>query len=1013
MPPRTPSSFWQRCRLWFRRVRLAVWLLAFVIVCAGLYGTQIGLPGFLKRPLLEVLRERGLELEYTRLRWHWYRGIVAENVRFSGAATADGPGFSARDAELDLDLRALLRGRMQVDGLVLHGGRLAWGIGETNAPSRMLCVEDIHARLRLLPGDEWALEDFRARFMDAQLALSGTITNASAIRDWKFLSAPPDADPSAPPTARPASATARDRLRQFADLMEQMSFPTPPELRATLTGDARDLQSFALRLTFSAPDAETPWGRVRGGLLNVRLFAADATGVSRAELRLETASAHTPWADATRLALELKLDSVPGRTNLVAGDLTVQTAAVQTSWASATNARASAQWIHSLTNPIPLSGHGMVRAASVATRWAGGGNARLDLTLAAATAPPAADPAWGWWTNLLPYQLTWAMEADDIESEKLVAARIACAGSWLAPTLAVSNLHAALHQGELTLDARLDVPTRNARFTVASTFDVHAFDTLLTEKTRRWLGRFSWATPPHVQGRGALILPAWTNANPDWRGEVRPTLRLAGEFAVTNGAYLGLHADWARSRVTYTNLLWHLPDLEVGRPDGQLRLEHQAHDGTRDYFWRLHSTLDPRAVRPLVATNGQRGFDYFTFTTPPVLEGEMWGRFHAYDQAGGRGRVVLSNFTFKGEPITACLTELAYTNGELKFFEPRLWRGTQHLAAAGVTVDFNRQRVHFTNALSTDVPEVVARAIGPKTARSLEPYHFAQPPTVRLDGTVPLRGHTGADLRVTVSGGPFSWWKFNVPQISGTVLWRDQIVALTNVTAAFYGGQAGGWGVFDAAADPGTDFQFDVTAEDVNLRALMSALTRPNNRLEGTVRASLAVTSANSADWRSWNGYGHVRLRDGWIWEIPIFGVLSGPLDNLAPGLGNSRVTEGSAGFVITNGVIFSDDLEMRAPTMRLQYTGTVDLQGRVDATVQAELFRDTWLVGRIVSLALWPVSKMFEFEVTGTLSQPKAEPLHIPKLLLAPLRPFRTLRELFPHDTSTRPNAPLQPDTP
>jgi hypothetical protein len=116
---------------------------------------------------------------------------------------------------------------------------------------------------------------------------------------------------------------------------------------------------------------------------------------------------------------------------------------------------------------------------------------------------------------------------------------------------------------------------------------------------------------------------------------------------------------------------------------------------------------------------------------------------------------------------------------------------------------------------------------------------------------------------------------------------------------------------------------------------------------------------------------------------------------------------------VITNGVIFSDDLEMRAPTMRLQYTGSVDLQGRVDATVQAELFRDTWLVGRIVSLALWPVSKMFEFEVTGTLSQPKAEPLHIPKLLLAPLRPFRTLRELFPEDASTRPNAPPQPDTP
>lgn len=1010
MPPHAPRSFWQRCRLWFRRVRITVWLLVLVVVCAGLYVTQIGLPGFLKHPLLEVLHERGVEMEYTRLRWHWFRGIVAENVRFRGASLTNGSDFSAREVELDVNLRALLRGEAQVDGVVLHRGQIAWAIADTHASPRTLHVEDIHARLRLLPADEWALDDFRARFLNAHLALSGTITNASAIRDWPGLSTPPSA---ASPAQRP-SATVRDRARHFADLMEQMSFTTAPELRVFLTGDARDLQSFAMRLTLSAPEAATPWGQLQGGLMNVRLFAADTSAVSRAELRLEAASTRTPWADASRVAVDLKLNAVPGGEYLVAGDLALQAATLQTRHVSATNAQASASWIHSLTNPIPVSGRGEARAASVVTPWARSRNARLDVNFAATAAPPAPDPAWGWWTNLLAYQLAWAADAEDIESEKLVAARIDCAGSWQAPTLAVSNLHAALHQGELRLAARLDVPTREACFDVVSTFDVRAFDSLLTEKTRRWLGRFSWATPPHVRGRGAVMLPAWTNAQPDWRGEVRPTLRLAGEFAVTNGAYLGLQADWACSHVTYTNLLWHLPDLEVSRSDGRLRLEHRAHDGTRDYYWRIHSTLNPQAVRPLFSTNDQRGFDYFTFTTVPVVEGEVWGRFHAYDQMGGRGSVVASNFTFKGEPVAACVTELAYTNLELRFFEPRIWRGTQHLAAAGVTVDFNTRRVHFTNAFSTDVAEVVARAIGPKTARSLQPYHFAQPPTVRLEGTVPLRGSVGADLRAEIAGGPFSWWKFDVPQIRGTLLWHDQIVILTNVTAAFYGGQAHGWGVFDTAAEPGTDFQFDVVADEVNLRSLMAdLLTRPDSRLEGDVRVALTVTAANSDDWQSWNGYGRARLRDGWIWEIPIFGVLSGPLDSLAPGLGNSRVTEGAAKFVITNGVIFSDDLEMRAPTMRLQYTGTVDLEGRVNASVQAKLFRDTWVVGRIISLALWPVSKILEYRVSGTLNQPKADPLYIPKLLLAPLRPFRTLRDLFSDEDVTQPSVPREPAEP
>jgi hypothetical protein len=83
-----------------------------------------------------------------------------------------------------------------------------------------------------------------------------------------------------------------------------------------------------------------------------------------------------------------------------------------------------------------------------------------------------------------------------------------------------------------------------------------------------------------------------------------------------------------------------------------------------------------------------------------------------------------------------------------------------------------------------------------------------------------------------------------------------------------------------------------------------------------------------------------------------------------------------------------------------------VDLLGNVNATVQAELLRDTWLVGRLVSLALWPVTKVLEFKVTGTLSEPKAEPLYIPKLLTAPLRPWQTFRELF----SERPNGTNAP---
>jgi hypothetical protein len=39
----------------------------------------------------------------------------------------------------------------------------------------------------------------------------------------------------------------------------------------------------------------------------------------------------------------------------------------------------------------------------------------------------------------------------------------------------------------------------------------------------------------------------------------------------------------------------------------------------------------------------------------------------------------------------------------------------------------------------------------------------------------------------------------------------------------------------------------------------------------------------------------------------------------------------------------------------------------------------------------------LFEYQVTGTLKNPKSEPVYVPKLLLLPLHPIRTLEEILP----------------
>jgi hypothetical protein len=80
-----------------------------------------------------------------------------------------------------------------------------------------------------------------------------------------------------------------------------------------------------------------------------------------------------------------------------------------------------------------------------------------------------------------------------------------------------------------------------------------------------------------------------------------------------------------------------------------------------------------------------------------------------------------------------------------------------------------------------------------------------------------------------------------------------------------------------------------------------------------------------------------------------------------------------------------------------------VDLEQRVDARVTAQLLKTMPVLGSLVSTLLWPVSKIFECRVTGTLGQPKPTPIYVPKLLLVPLHPIRSMEEMFtPAATST-----------
>jgi len=252
-----------------------------------------------------------------------------------------------------------------------------------------------------------------------------------------------------------------------------------------------------------------------------------------------------------------------------------------------------------------------------------------------------------------------------------------------------------------------------------------------------------------------------------------------------------------------------------------------------------------------------------------------------------------------------------------------------------------------------------------------------------------------------------------VPHISGGVRWANETVTITNLQPDFYRRKLVANMYFDCAALRGADFDVHAAVNSADLHQLMSHISSPTNRLEGTLSGEMTITRASTADWESWNGFGTAILREGFLWDIPLFGIFSSVLNAVIPGLGNIPLSGGTASFTITNSVIHTDDLEIRSPALRLAYRGTVDFKGRVDARVEARLLRDAWVIGPLVSLVFSPLSKLFEYRVTGSLHEPKKEPLYIPKSFLFPLHPFRTLKELFLEEKPDKPEPPPATEKP
>jgi hypothetical protein len=1004
------------CRRGLALVVILTLALLVLALGAAIYLNVAGFPGFLKARIIQSLSGAGLDIGLEEARLAGLRTVVVDRVHLNLASTS---AAALTNLRIEFNAAGLRKFRLIPEAATIQDGEIRWHLETSNGYPRHALVNNIRIDLEL-PSPQRQVARFSGLYQNCQLHGILSLTNASALRGWRTRPVEPDAKQW------------RQQLTELLIELQDVRFANGSSITVHGALDGNEPNSLRAEIQLSVPEARS--GNWTLSQVEVKGTAAPWPGGTRIDLRVESGRAETSMGDVRQVHIGATIvgsitNGVPDQiewdlqtASFSANSLTGQSLTItgRTSPGTENNMRArsrlklgftgiSGDWgrveagvLTATTDHgwrgLPVSGDWRLAAERIETTLGMAMRAEMSGRVSSCTSSvPMDEENWGYWRWFSPFELDWSCRLEQITSpHEVTVESIDCAGSWRAPKLEINNLRAELCEGKLEGTARMDVVTRELMSSASMNFDVHKISQLLTPNSRRWLSQYNWEKPPFVTGETRLIMPAWTNTHPNWREEVLPTMLLDGAFIGTNGSFRAMPVAFASSRFSLSNFVWRLPDLVVKRPDGEALLDYTGDMRTQDYYWRVEGIADPRAVLPLVEEPVRKALAEFEFSEPVCVSGEIRGRWHEPETVGFHGRIAARDFVFRGERCDELAATVQFTNMFLALTDGFARQGRQHATAPAGGYDLAGGLIYMTNVISTMDPAMVTKLIGPKTRAALEPYHFEQPPTVRINGQLPVLDLTKADALFELAGETLQFRRFNLTFVTADVHWRGQALSISNLHSGFYNGALFWQGDFDFSADPGTDYRFYADFDHVDLRGLLSDLGEAVIRVDGHLDGQLVISSANTQDLGTWQGDGHLRLQDGFLWDIPIFGFFSPVLDAIVPGLGNSPVSAGKATFDIRDGVLRTSDLELLSPALRLRYYGAVDYQGRVDARMQAEILRDAWGVGPVLSFLLRPISKAFEYKITGTFQQPKSEPVHIPRFLLWPLQPVRTVKEIL-----------------
>lgn len=401
-------------------------------------------------------------------------------------------------------------------------------------------------------------------------------------------------------------------------------------------------------------------------------------------------------------------------------------------------------------------------------------------------------------------------------------------------------------------------------------------------------------------------------------------------------------------------------------------------DGT--FRGGLSGTLDPSRLNPLLESLGSESlpaiFGDFEFPGGPPRADDF--RF----ELDGRHRLVAvhvtaENLLYNDVPVLRALADIEVegTGDEwtgvhvrnLDVFRP------EGRADADLFFDFQRHGVDVDATSTLDFAHL-SGLIGILSCIPWETYETAGGNRAEAHGYYGFSAsEVPTDLRGSLSAGSFSFRR-RVPvlDVTGTFRIDDEAYRFPDIRGRLYGGDCTAKATlrYDEADDLRVDFDLSVSNALARLVA-QDIFHRETPDDPGRVDLRLAAEfNAETNTLRTATGTLSGRIRDARLYQTPLFAGFTDFMAHHVPGI-NFLVNEDDLDVEATigdNGFHFST-LRVEGTLFSISGSGNYWFSDYLDLGVKVHLLRNSTWVGQVLKVVLYPVSKLFELEVTGPVA--------------------------------------------